>query len=142
MAEVLRVSTGKYKKEGKVEIDGHVWTVKLPGAGTELRLSQVFRASKLYGSRISLLDKKIDNESITEAELDKYEEYSAKFEESEREVYAFFTSMFRDDTKDNSEVKKWIEETPTAIIQMAFEDIKEQSNKEEPDGQQEPSTST
>lgn len=128
MAEPLKISTANYNKQGKVEVDGHIWTVRLPGAGTELRLSQAMRSSKLYGSRISLLDKKIDNKEITEAELDKYEEYAKKYEENEQAILSFFTGIFQDDTPDNSEVKQWVEDTPTAIIEMAFTDIKEQSN--------------
>lgn len=128
MSEPIKISTEKYNKQGKVDIDGHIWTVKLPGAGTELRLSQAMRASKLYGSRISLIDKKIDKDTATEADLDSYEKYIKKYEENEKVIFDFFTTMFQDDTEDNSEVKKWVEETPTSIIELAFEDIKNQAN--------------
>src|SRR5690554_718238 len=129
MAETrpIKISTSKYTKQGHVDIDGHLWKVVLPGAGTELRFSQASRACKLYGSRIELYDKKIDNGTITEEELDKYEEYSRIYEENERIVYQIFQNTFRDDTEDNTEVKKWIDETPTAIIMLAFEDVKEQA---------------
>ena len=53
MAEPVKISTSKHIKEGKVDIDGHIWTVKLPGAKTELRMSQVFRDNKLYAARIA-----------------------------------------------------------------------------------------
>ena len=106
MSEPIKINTGKYITHGKVEIDGHTWTVKLPGAGTELRYSQAQRASKLWGSRLALLDKKIDKGTITESELDKYEEYSKKYEENERVIYDIFKDIFKDDTKDNSEVSK------------------------------------
>lgn len=128
MPEPIKINTSKYNKQGKVDIDGHIWDVKLPGAGTELRLSQAFRASKLYSTRISLLDKKIGNETITEDELDKYETYAREYEDSEKTVLEFFTNMFIDGTPDNSEVKAWIAETPTAIIQLSFEDIKRNAN--------------
>lgn len=128
MAEPIKISTSDYNKEGKVEVDGKIWSVKLPGAGSELRLSQTFRSSKLYGARIANLDKKIDDGTVTDEELDKYEEYVFKYEESEKEILDFFVSVFKDDTKDNSEVKLWVEETPTAIIQLAFESIKGQAN--------------
>lgn len=132
MAEPIKINTSKYNKQGKVEIDGHIWTVSLPGAGTELRLSQAFRSSKLYGTRMGFLDKKIENGTITEEELDKYETYSKEYELSERTIFDFFQGMFKDETPDNSEVKKWIEETPTAIIQLAFEDIKKSANETKP----------
>lgn len=140
MAEPIKINTGKYTKQGEVDVDGHVWKVFLPGAGTELRFSQASRACKLAAARIDMLDKKIDKGTITESELDSYEEYSKKYEENEGVVYRIFQSTFRDSTNDNSEVKKWIDETPTAIIMMAFEDLKAQSN-EVKDGRQEPPAS-
>lgn len=131
MSEPIVISTSKYNKQGKVDIDGHIWDVKLPGAGTELRLSQAFRANKLYNARIRELDKKIDADEVTEADLDRYEEYNAKYEESEKTIFSFFTNVFRDSTPDNSEVKKWVEDTPTSIIERAFEDVKKQANSKD-----------
>ena len=69
MAEPVKISTSKHIKEGKVDIDGHIWTVKLPGAKTELRMSQVFRDNKLYAARIANLDKKIDSDKYTDIRL-------------------------------------------------------------------------
>lgn len=128
MAEPIKVSTRKYTKEGKVDIDGNIWDVVLPGAGTELRFSQATRAVKLYSTRIELLDKKIEKGTITEEELDKYEEYSKQYEENEQIVYEIFKGVFRDGSDDNAAVIKWIEETPTAVLMLAFEDVKEQAN--------------
>ena len=146
MAEPVKISTSKHIKEGKVDIDGHIWTVKLPGAKTELRMSQVFRDNKLYAARIANLDKKIDSDKYTDEDLDKYEEYNNKFKESEQEVFDFFQTIFKDETEDNSEVKEWVANTPTAIIQLAFEDIKEQTNNKGSgdggNGQTEPSSSS
>lgn len=127
MAEPIKISTSKYIKQGKVEIDRNLWEVVLPGAGTELRFSQASRACKLHAARIDLLDKKIDNGTITDSELDRYEESSKKYEENEKIIYDIFHKTFQDGTKDNSSVKKWVDETPTAIIMLAFEDVKEQS---------------
>lgn len=114
MAEPIKISTGKYNKSGKVDIDGKIWTVNLPGASTELRLNQAQR-------RLNVLDKKVKDGSITEDELDRYDEY-------EKVVYDTFRNIFKDDTDDNSEVNKWIDDTPLAIIVMALEDIKASAN--------------
>lgn len=114
MAEPIKISTGKYNKDGKVDIDGKIWTVKLPGASTELRLNQAQR-------RLTLLDKKVEAGTATEEDLDKYDEY-------EQVVYSTFTNIFQDGTKDNTEVKAWITDTPMAIIALALEDIKSQAN--------------
>lgn len=126
MAEPIKISTNKYTKQGKVDIDGNIWDAVLPGAGTELRFSQASRACKMQEARLALLDKKINDGTITAAELDQYEEYAKKFEENEAIIYDIFTKTFRDSTPDNSDVKKWIDETPTSIIMLAFEDVKSQ----------------
>lgn len=132
-SQPIKISTSKYTKKGKVDIDGNIWEVVLPGAGTELRFSQASRACKLYGARIDLLDKKINNGTVTVEELDTYETYSHKYESSERTIYEVFHNTFRDGTKDNASVKTWVNDTPTTVIMMAFEDVKDQAkNQDEP----------
>lgn len=117
MAEPVKISTSKYTKSGKVDIDGKIWAVKLPGAGTELKLSQAQR-------RLTVLQQKVESGKATEEDLDRYDAY-------EQTIYDVFFNMFTDNTKDNSEVKAWINETPMAIIMMAFEDIKNSANGED-----------
>ena len=68
-----------------------------------------------------MLDQKVENKTATEEDLDKYDSY-------ELVVYETFKSMFKDNTKNNSEVSKWVEETPLAIMVQVFEDLKEQAN--------------
>lgn len=131
MAEPIKINTSKYRKQGKVNIDGHIWDVHLPGAGSELRLSQAFRSSQLWASRLELVDRKIKDGTATEEDLDKYEEYDTRFTKSEEKVLDLFTQFFQDGTPNNSEVKAWLEETPIAFIQAAFEDIKEQAQTEQ-----------
>jgi len=127
MTEPLKISTSKYTKTGKVDIDGNIWNITIPGAGTELRFSQASRACNLYQARIVLLDNKIADKTITKEELDDYEEYSKKYEENEKVLFDIFSSVFTDDT-DNTSVHKWIDETPLEIIMQAFEDTKGQAN--------------
>lgn len=110
MAEAIKINTGKYKKSGHVEVDGMLWEVNLPGAATEMKLMQAQR-------RLQVLDKKIEAGEATEEDLDRYDAY-------ETTVYGVFRTMFKDSTKDNSEVNKWIDETPLAFIVTAFEEIK------------------
>lgn len=131
MADVTKISTGKYTKEGKVNIDGHIWSIKLPGAGSELRLSQASRESKYLSALIDKLNGKIDDGSVTEDELARLEEYNDKFTATEKTVFGYFRKMLRDDTEDNSEVEAWLEETPMGIIQLAIEDVKKQANAED-----------
>ena len=108
MTDTRKVDTSKYTKEGKVEVDGKLWTVKLPGAGTELRISKAQR-------RLAFLEKKID-----------------RYDELEQFMFDFFKGVFTDSTKDNSEVTEWIENTPGAIIIQAFEDIKTSAAESDP----------
>lgn len=124
MPEPIKISTSKYSKEGKVDIDGNIWHVKLPGAGTELALNQAKR-------RLTVLDKKLEDGTATEEDLDRYDKY-------EKTIYDTFSGIFRDSTKDNSDVKSWINDTPLAVILLALEDIKEQAS----DGRTEPTSST
>jgi len=130
MTEPLKISTSKYTKTGKVDIDGNIWNITVPGAGTELRFSQASRACKLYQARLDLLDKKIADKTITNEELDSYEDYAKKYEDNEKIIFDIFSAVFTDD-KDNSSVHKWIDETPTTIIMRAFEDARGQSDGQE-----------
>jgi len=114
MTEIRKIDTLKYNKDGKVDVDGKIWTVKLPGAGTELQMSRVQRRQKFLAD-------KIEKGSYTEEDLDRYDEM-------EQWLFDFFKTMFTDGTEDNSEVSQWMEDTPLAIILQAFEDIKEQAN--------------
>lgn len=114
MSEPIKINTSSYTKEGKVEIDGHLWTVKLPGANTELMLNQAQR-------RITVLDKKVEAGNATEEDLDRYDGY-------EQTIFSVFQNIFQDGSNDNSEVKAWLEETPMAIIVKSFEDIQKAAN--------------
>jgi len=114
MSDIKEINTKKYTTEGKVSVDGMIWSVRLPGGGKELEMSKAQR-------RVKFLEKKVESGDYTEEDLDKLDKYEDYFID-------FFKSIFRDDTEDNSEVSKWIDETPQAVILMAFEDIKEQAN--------------
>ena len=116
MPDIKKIDTSKYTKEGKVEVDGKIWSVVLPGAGTELKLSKAIR-------RQEFLAKKLEKGDATEADLD-------KLDEIEDFIMSVYTGLFKDDTADNSDVTEWMNSTPLAIIVQAFEDIKEQANGE------------
>lgn len=121
MSEPIKISTGSYKKEGAVEVDGNLWTAKMPGAATQLRYNQSQR-------RLQFLDKKLQDGTITSEELDQYDEH-------ERSLYDIFLGIFRDGTEDNHAVKEWLDNTPLEILVLAMEDLKDQAN-----GTQETST--
>lgn len=115
MTDIKQIDTTKYTTEGKVEVDGMIWTVKLPGGGKELEMSKAQR-------RVKFLQKKIDSDNYTEEDLDKLDKLEDYF-------YNFFKDIFKDSTEDNSQVDKWINDTPQAVILMAFEDIKNQASE-------------
>jgi len=142
MAEPIKISTKKFEPDGKVDIDGNIWTIKPPGAGTELRLSQAFRGSKLYASRMNIVEKKIESETATSEDLDKYEEYIDKFEKHEKVIFDISTSILRDETDSNKQVKEWVENTPTITIEKVFDEIERQSLQRQLDGSKETSSSS
>ena len=115
MSDIKKLDTSKYVTDGKVEVDGKIWDVVLPGAGTELKMTKLRR-------RNDFLTKKVEKGDATEADLD-------RLDAIEDEFFDFFKGIFKDSTKDNSEVNDWIERTPTAIIMQAIEDIREQANE-------------
>lgn len=51
---MLEISTGKNRKE--VNIDGHVYLVRKPGAGEQLTISQAMRELNKYEGRTDLTD--------------------------------------------------------------------------------------
>lgn len=113
--EIKRIDTSQYVKEGKVEVDGNLWTVKLPGAKTEMKMSK-------YQRREKFIKAKLDNGTATEEDLDTYDLIEDFF-------YEFFKNIFQDGTPDNKSVHTWVEDTPLGVIIQAFEDIKEHANK-------------
>lgn len=120
MPEPVKIDTGKYTKEGKVDIDGNIWTVVLPGAARELQFSKNNR-------RMDFLSNKVEKQTATEEDLDKLdllEDYALEF----------FKGIFRDDTKDNSKVGAWVDATPIAIIAAAFNDIKKAAEERDVNG--------
>jgi hypothetical protein len=137
MAEVARIPSNNDTKQRTITVEGKVWSVVLPGAGTEMRFSQASRACKLAGARIALLDKKIDNGTITEEELDKYEEYSKNYEENEKLLIGIFMNVFKDGSKNNSHVADWMDRTPSSEMMEKFTEISSKNKAEESvDGQE------
>lgn len=115
MSEIKIVDTSKYTRSGKVLVDGMNWDVILPGAGKELEYSKMMR-------RANFLQKKVDAGTADEKDLDRLDELEAKSIE-------YFAGIFKDTTKDNSEVKAWVNDTPMGIIIQSLEDIKAQVNE-------------
>jgi hypothetical protein len=118
----ISITTSDYLEEKHVLVDGRDWVIKLPGAGTELRISQAQR-------RMKLLDKKINDGSASEEDYDLYDKL-------ENNTITVFENMFNDGTTENESVKQWIQETPMGVIMAAFEEIKKQAeeNKKADDG--------
>lgn len=120
MSEPVKIDTGKYTKEGKVDIDGNIWTVVLPGAAKELQFSKNQR-------RMEFLSKKVEKGDVTEEDLD-------KLDALEDFALSFFKGIFKDDTEDNSKVGEWVDATPIAIIAAAFNDIKKAAEARDVNG--------
>jgi len=127
VSEPIKINTDKYTSQGKVDIDGNIWDVKLPGAGSQLRFSQASRACKSLAARIELIDKKINQVTYTEEDLDKYDDYCKNYDANEKIVYDVFVNTFHDGTDTNQSVKTWIYDTPLPVIMLAFEDVQKQA---------------
>ena len=111
----VSIDTSIYIRTGKVKIDGMLWSVKLPGARTDMKMSRLQR-------RLKRLDKKIEDETAEDNEYDEYDKAEAWY-------YDVLRNIFQDGTKSNSQVHKWVDETPMFMIIAAFEDLKKQSEK-------------
>lgn len=111
----ISITTSDYLEEKHIMVDGKDWLIKLPGAGTELRISQAQR-------RIKLLDKMIEDGSATKEDFDKYDEL-------ENQTLELFNNMFNDGTPENTSVHEWVANTPMVVILAAFEEIKKQAGE-------------
>lgn len=129
MANAISVNTGKYKQDKSIKIDGHVWKIVAPGAKTELMISQSSRLAKLYALKIDTIDKKIEAGTYTDNDVVEYEKACDDLSKHEKEIMSVFEKTFKDNTPDNSEVKAWIDETPTAIISSVFEEFKKTNDE-------------
>lgn len=116
----ISIKTADYLQEKHIEVDGNDWTIRLPGAGSELRLSQANR-------RIKLLDKKIADGTAKESDFDQYDRL-------ENLTLEMFEKMFNDGTTENKTVKDWVRNTPLVVIMAAFEEIKKQAESKKEDG--------
>jgi hypothetical protein len=115
VTEVKKITTTQYATAGKVDIDGNIWDVIVPGAGTELKMSK-------YQRQIKLIQKKLDNDTATEEDIEKYDQMEEWF-------FEFFKSIFSDGTPENKSVKEWIDRTPTAVIFKVVEDLLKQADQ-------------
>ncbi len=122
------IDTSKYIKVKKILIDGKEWDIRATGAGEELALSQGQR-------RLKFIEKLIDSGNATREDIDKADQL-------EQQMLTIFKGLFKDSTKDNSEVNKWIESTPLSMIYTVLEEIKKQSEEnDEATGNQAPGSS-
>lgn len=111
----LTITTQDYIEGKKFKIDGMTWEYVVPGAGITLDLSRAARKS-------TELDKKVADNTATEEE---HAEHARLIEV----VLSFYESMLRDGTKNNTQVKKWIQTTPANVIAQIIADIQKASEQ-------------
>lgn len=111
MYEIKTIDYNK-KPERKVLVDGDVWTMRVLGAGTELKLSQAQRRQKQLKS-------KIESGQATDKDYDKYDEIESM-------MVTIFDTLFNDGTEDNKHIKKFIQDTPSEVMMNILVDIQEQ----------------
>lgn len=98
----ISISTKDFVKTKTIQIDGMDWEYIAPGAGLSLELSRLAR-------------------EITEKEASTDEQ--TKMIET---MFEYYGSIFRDKTKNNSQVTKWLRETPIETIGLVVAEINKQ----------------
>lgn len=100
----ISISTKDHIKSKQIQIDGMDWEYVAPGAGLSLELSRLAR-------------------EITENKDASTEEQTKMIET----MFEYYGSIFRDKTKDNSQVNKWLRDTPIETIGLVVAEINKQS---------------
>ena len=118
---MYEIKSSNYLKERTILIDGITVTMTAPGAGTELDFSRSQR-------RMEYLDKKLKAGTITDAEMDLYDEL-------EKKSLAYFEGILHDGTEDNGQVRAWVQRTPLNVIVAAFDDMKKQFEQTDAEAQ-------
>lgn len=108
----ISINTNDFVKGVSVELDDKKWTYVAPGAGIMLDISRASRKS-------AELEAKIASGTATDSDR----EEQIKLVEL---AFDFYASVLKDETKDNSQVKKWLRETPLDVIAAVVQDIQRQ----------------
>lgn len=101
----VSINTKDFIKSKKILIDGKEWEFISPGAGLSLELSKLAR--------------EISEKDATSDEQTKMVET----------MFEYYESIFKDSTKTNSQVKKWLRETPIETIGLIVANIQKQVNE-------------
>lgn len=99
----ISITTKDFVKSKKVLIDDMEWEFIAPGAGLSLELSKLAR--------------EISSKEATQEEQNNMIET----------MFEYYRSIFKDATKDNSQVDKWLRETPIETIGLVVAEINKQS---------------
>lgn len=110
---MYEIKTSNYITSKRILIDGNEWTVTDLGAGDELVLSQSQR-------RATYIQKKINDGTAVDADYDLADKLDLT-------LYTLLEKMFKDNTQDNSQVKKWLNDNPMTVIMEISKDIKKQA---------------
>lgn len=102
----VSITTNDFVQAKKIKIDKYEWDFISPGAGLTLELSKLSRevASKKNAS---------DEEALSLME----------------KIYEYYGSVFKDSTKDNSQVNEWLRKTPIDSLALIVQDINRQFNE-------------
>lgn len=98
----VTITTKDFVKTKQIQIDGMDWEYIAPGAGLSLELSRLAR---------EITDKEASPEEQTKM-------IEAMFE--------YYGSIFRDKTKNNAQVTKWLRNTPIETIGLVVAEINKQ----------------
>ena len=113
---MLEISTAKSRQIKRVNIDGHVYSVRKLGAGEQLTMSQYMRKITKFDSRIKA------GEILTDAEEEQAEKYSS-------DLLNILASCF-DDGGDGSKAKELVNSLTADELASIVEEIFKEDEKQ------------
>ena len=123
--ETVSISTSKYITSVKAKIDGHVYTVRKMGAGTQLDLSR--EISNLMKMRTDLMNleakmKKTESEEEADKMLQENMDKMEDFGKVTQRIEAIFIDLF-DDGEDGKKSAKLVHALGIDNIQKVYAEI-------------------
>ena len=106
----ISINTKDYLKGVEVDLDGNKWRFHQPGAGVMLDISKSFRKAKELQGKTEL----------TDDEQEQMADLNEKF-------FNLYASMFTDGTKNNTQVTKWLHDTPLETVVAVVDAIQKQT---------------
>lgn len=129
--ETVSISTSKFITTVKANIDGHVYTVRKMGAGTQLDLSR--ELTELQKSRTDILNlkakiEKAESEEKTVELMAQNSKIMENFDNAIKRIEGIFVDLF-DDGEDGKKSQKLVHTLGIDNIQTVYNEIFDKAEK-------------